>query len=144
MVKNEIKYFDSISIGTINNWYVVNFHCKQKNDVFDNKFAELFISIKTGNLFRLTCDLNNKYDMNYKPRISKNDALDRIAKKFDIQTYDITIDHMYLCTVKRFGKEHWVWSTSMYIQKGKVKFFIFLYLDSSTGEINVMNNWQPN
>lgn len=138
--KNEVRDYDSISVETGNNWYIVNYRPKQKSDVYDNRYAKLYISIETGEYYRFECQIYQKYDMNYKPRISKQEAIKKIAEYFSVDVSDITLERrMYLFQLERFEIPSWVWSAAMFVQKGKDRLFIFLYLDSDTGEIFVNN-----
>ncbi len=137
--KDKIKDYDSISIETGNYRYYVKYRPKQKSDVYDNRHAKISISIETGEICRFECEIYQKYDMNYKPRISKQEAIKKIAEYFSVDVSDITLERMFLFQQKRAKIPSWVWSTSMFVQKGKDRLFIFLFLDSNTGEIFVIN-----
>lgn len=66
--------FDSVNVLNDQYSYVFYVYCKQKTDVFDIRNAEVKVNANTGIIRWFSGDLFLSYDLNYKPKISKDEA----------------------------------------------------------------------
>ncbi len=127
-----VTAFDSITIKEYDSKYIVNLRCKWKNDIRDPRFAEIWVCAKTGIISNYCGELIPSYSFDYKPKISKEEAIN-IAKQFFTENKDSVESYEAYLNVGELSRNKWGWNVVATIS-GKM-FDYRVIIDSETGEI---------
>jgi len=131
--------YDSIRFNNVGDLNYIYLLCRKKNDILDNRWVEIDIS-NQGVIKFIKGEIFLKNDTSYKPEISKENALKRIAKEFSVDVSNIDINNIYLSQKRMKSNEtHWTWTVSATIIKEGKKQFVFVLLDCVTNELLILN-----
>ena len=125
--------FDSVKIDEINWQYIIYFQTKMKDDILDYRYAEIHVCAKTGNVRSYSGELNLDYNLNYIPKITKEEAL-TIYREHMIKNNDTAAIFKIYLTKNQRSKQRWGWAIFA-TPPGKGGFNYYIIIDSENGKI---------
>lgn len=133
---NELSDYDSVNVKQIDNVYRIKVIGKPKNYIFDSRQVEMDIDTKNGTVLRYRGNIKSKYDMSYRPKITKDQVLKLVKedmKKTSVDKY--SIGNVYV-VYEGFGwPKRWMWDIRI-IEERKTEFGLKkYYIDSEDGSI---------
>lgn len=79
-----LQEFDSINISYGEYFYEINISCKSRTEVFDSRLIQIVVDARTGEIIKFKGKLFLDYRLDYKPLITKSEAIaivENVAKK---------------------------------------------------------------
>lgn len=135
---NELVDYDSVQVKQIENAYKVRLLGKLKDHVFDSRQVEIDVGTECGGILKYRGNIKSKYDMSYRPKITKGQVLKIVKEDMEKTAVDnYSIGKVYI-VYEGFGwPKRWMWSIRI-IEERKTEFGLKkYYIDSEDGSVLV-------
>jgi len=140
-VNAKISDFDKINLIHGGDRFVIYFKCSNKNYIKDLRDAEIGIVPYNGEICHFISNhIISPYDLNYKPKITKQKALEMINKHFEQLGIKVKYD-LYITQSGR-SKNRWAWHLYGVKENSKQRIKDCVIIDSETGEF-IMSTFGP-
>ena len=130
-----VKEFDSVNVTHGPSYYIFNINCKQKTDVLDKRYAEIHVEAKTGEITLFSGELFLDYDLDYKPVITKNEAMkivEDVVKRMGIK---IAYYKRIIIYQDKLKNNRMVWSFSIKEDAPNAAYGNQIIIDCENGQI---------